>query len=1165
MNREQAVQLIRDTLERPFDRDKYRVFTKNLLKHVEDKSFVQRGAYVADAFRDDVKSFERVCKYDDHEGRTLDVLIVHLARDSALERARTMQRRFVARYLAGSRGGQLRDAAIVAFVAPNPDNWRFSLVTMDYRLAESASGRVKVKAEFTPARRSSFLVGVNEGSHTAKSQLVPLLEDGDHDPTLARLQTAFRVERVTKEFFEQYRELFLCAKDLLQKHLATNATARDHFKAQRIDTVDFAKKLLGQVLFLYFLQKKGWLGVAKGDLWGTGPKDFMRGLFAGHSGPGSFFDRQLEPLFYDALATKRQNDFYGPFNCRIPFLNGGLFDPIGDYDWRNVAVHLPDELFSNNLMTPAGDVGTGILDVFDRYNFTVNEDEPLEKEVAIDPEFLGRIFEKFNAITPENYDEYRTSLRSGKSKLEREFNRKYGVRYTPREIVHFMCQESLTEYLTSALCDKVARADIEKLVTLGDEAVEHEERIIREGRETEDYRHVVPEAVRQHAAMIDRKLAEVRVCDPAVGSGAFPVGMMTEVVRARRALTPYVGDGHKRTPYLLKRHAIENSLFGVDIDAGAIEIARLRLWLSLVVDEDDPNEVKPLPNLDFRFEREDSLLAPAPSDDEQQTFRRDEVETFSSLKLAFLHSHASAEKKRLRELIDRQRARIAEWTHPGAKARGFDWAVEFAEVFADGGFDILVANPPYIRQELVSRFFGDKYKDDLVSLYPECMVGTADIYVAFYSRAHQLLKRDGIGCFISSNKWLRASYGKKLCECLLDKQAFRLVVDFGELPVFEDVATFPGVFLWQKRPRDMTPTKWAAVKELDKCYAEGVREHVASVAIEVPATQFGKGKPRLVAPREAEIRQKMDKAGLALGQYVKGQFYRGIVSGLNDAFVVDRDARDALVASDPSSSELLKPLLEGDDVRRYELHYRDMFYIYVPWDCPVKRYPSILNHLKQFKGALAARPEVMAGRFQWFAMSRYGAEFAHLFSKPKIQYPDIGLESRFCMDRVGYFGTNTTYFVSGEDWYLLGVLNSSPTLNLLKNICAILGDQDKRGRLRFFGQTMDTLPIPTARDAERTAVALLAKQTQEWHTKRRKRVEKFIRDIGASPAQTSSKNMLEQPWNTEKCTDDYFRKKAKGYPLKLLSDIRDETIAMNQDIEQVEREIDERVKALYGL
>ena len=813
MTRSEAARLISETFESPFDKSRYTYFVRNMLNHVEDAPFVQRGAYVFDAYRDDVKSFERICKYKDPDGRALDVLVVHLARDSALERARTMQRRFVARYLEGSRGGQLKDAAIVAFVAPNPDNWRFSLVTMEYRLGPSSSGRVGAKTEFTPARRSSFLVGTNEGSHTAKSQLVPLLEDDEHDPTLTRLQTAFRVERVTKDFFEQYRELFLWAKDSLQKCLSGNSAVTAHFKAQHVDTVDFAKKLLGQVLFLYFLQKKGWLGVTKGCSWGTGPKDFIRQLFSNHQGSACFFDSQLEPLFYEALATKWQNDFYPPFNCRIPFLNGGLFDPVGDYDWKDVAILLPDELFSNNLMTPAGDVGTGILDVFDRYNFTVNEDEPLEKEVAIDPEFLGRIFEKFNAITPENYDEYRSALRSGKNKLEREFNRKYGVRYTPREIVHFMCQESLTEYLTSALAGKVARADIQTLVALGDEAVEHEERIIREGRETSDYQHILPETIRQHASLIDQKLAEVRVCDPAVGSGAFPVGMMTEVVRARRALTPYVGDGHRRTPYLLKRHAIENSLFGVDIDAGAIEIARLRLWLSLVVDEDDPNEVKPLPNLDFRFERGDSLLAPAPSDEEQQTFRRDEVDTFNSLKLAFLHSHAFAEKKRLRELVDRQRLRIAEWTHPGAKARGFDWAVEFAEVFSEGGFDIVFANPPYIRQELVTRFFGTAYKDTLVSLFPECMVGTADIYVAFYARAHEILKRNGTACFISSNKWLRATYGKKLCEYLLDKQAFRLVVDFGELPVFEDVATFPGIFLWQKRKREGCPTWWAVVKD----------------------------------------------------------------------------------------------------------------------------------------------------------------------------------------------------------------------------------------------------------------------------------------------------------------------------------------------------------------
>lgn len=333
----------------------------------------------------------------------------------------------------------------------------------------------------------------------------------------------------------------------------------------------------------------------------------------------------------------------------------------------------------------------------------------------------------------------------------------------------------------------------------------------------------------------------------------------------------------------------------------------------------------------------------------------------------------------------------------------------------------------------------------------------------------------------------------------------------------------------------------------------------------MPASQFGPGKPRLARPEAADMRKRMERNATPLGEYVQGQFYRGIVSGLNEAFVVGKDTRDRLVANDAKSCELLKPLLVGDDVRRYELHYRDAFYVYVPWECPIKEYSAIFRHLKKHEQALAARPEVRAGRFPWYAMSRYGSDFSHLFGKPKIQYPDIAMESRFAMDSVGFYGTNTTYFVSGSDWYLLGALNSGAAFSHLKGSCAILGDEDKKGRLRLFGQTLESLPIPNAGPNDREAVARLAQRAQELHTQRRKRVEEFLRDIGTSPAESSSKNRLEEPWNTDKCTDDYFSKKAKGYPLKLLSDVRDETIAMTDEILKVEAEIDERVKGLYGL
>src|SRR5206468_3112217 len=243
------------------------------------------------------------------------------------------------------------------------------------------------------------------------------------------------------------------------------------------------------------------------------------------------------------------------FKCRIPFLNGGLFEPLRDYDWRKTDIILPNKLFTNTEKNDAGDIGTGVLDVFDRYNFTVNEAEPLEKEVAIDPEMLGKVFENL---------------------IEENRRKGLGSYYTPREIVHYMCQESLINYLDTAINSetrssrreeahseklaakdqslltsaateaKIPRADIETFVHLGDQISHYEAVQTR-------YAIKMPKSIEQHARLIDEKLADISICDPAVGSGAFPVGMMTEIVRARSALTPYFNDVHDRTPYHFKR------------------------------------------------------------------------------------------------------------------------------------------------------------------------------------------------------------------------------------------------------------------------------------------------------------------------------------------------------------------------------------------------------------------------------------------------------------------------------------------------------------------------------------------------------------------------------------------------------------------------------------
>jgi hypothetical protein len=693
MDKQQAQELIKETFESPFNKSGFINFIKNLLNRIDDAPFIYQGNYIPDAYKQYIKKLERIGKFSDGENR-IDILVITLQKDTSLERARTMQRNFIAWYLNGSRGGKMKEAAFAAFVSPGKEDWRFSLVKMDYKFEQTKSGRMKVKEEFTPARRWSFLVGKNERSHTAQSRLVNILANDEQAPTLKDIEKAFDIETVTKEFFLKYRELFLHTKEELDRVVKKDPKIKADFESKGVDTVNFAKKLLGQIIFLYFLQKKGWFGVGRDDDWDTGSKHFLRELFdlsarnaqAGekHGDYNNFFNDILEPLFYDALRNDRSHDdgYYSRFNCKIPFLNGGLFDPIGNYDWVHTDILIPDKLFSNNVKTKEGDIGTGILDVFDRYNFTVKEDEPLEKEVAIDPELLGKSYEKFNAIRPDNFDEFKKALKSGKKGEENKFNKKFGVYYTPREIVHYMCQQSLINYLHTEVIASEAKQslipskeDIEALIHTGEQFGENEARVLRKGKETKTYSHQLPESIRRNAKLIDDKLAEITVCDPAVGSGAFPVGMMSEIVKTRNVLTTFLSlrgaqatkQSHfddKRTAYNFKRQCIEHSLYGVDIDPGAVEIAKLRLWLSLVVDEDDIKNIKPLPNLDYRIMQGNSLISEfmginfdsGKEKKSENLLFKDEtdklIEQFQQKKDKFLNESNVSRKSKLKEEVD---------------------------------------------------------------------------------------------------------------------------------------------------------------------------------------------------------------------------------------------------------------------------------------------------------------------------------------------------------------------------------------------------------------------------------------------------------------------------------------------------------------------------------
>jgi len=1081
MNRNQANDLVRQTFAQAFDKVRFHNFTLNLLNRLdESKAFTRNSQYVKEAFRGHVQSFERLGTYTSPENEKLDVLIVHLTHESKLERARTAIRNFVADHL---KTRDEKDAALVAFVSPSEKTWRFSYVKMEYATVEKDAGKVGVEARLTPARRFSYIVGEGESCHTAQTRFLDLLQDTEKDPALAHLEEAFSVEAVTKEFYTRYAELFGKIHEELEKLVAKDETLREEFTARGVNTVDFAKKLMGQIVFLYFLQKKGWLGVARGRDWGSGPRDFLRRLAKGEYGKYSnFFNDILEPLFYDTLATDRGHEAWcNRFECRIPFLNGGLFEPPGDYDWRKTDIILPNRLFTNSEFVEEGITGTGVLDVFDRYNFTVNEAEPLEREVAIDPEMLGKVFENL---------------------IEDNRRKGLGAYYTPREIVHYMCQESLINYLDTALNqtsviaseakqsprrdveiassqktllamtgagpayeEVVPRADIETFVHLG-EQISHYEAV-----ETA-YRIRMPKSIEPHARLIDEKLAEITICDPAVGSGAFPVGMMTEIVRARSALTPYFNDVHERTPYHFKRHAIQNCLYGVDIDPGAVEIAKLRLWLSLVVDEEDVKQIKPLPNLDYKIVPGNSLLGV-----EKNLFNVHLFNRLEDLKPLYFDESDKTKKDKYRRDIDDLIHRLTNGKQT------FDFEIYFSEVFhRKDGFDVVIANPPYISVEKFARTAEQSlWKERFKKTY----AARGDVYCFFFQRGIELLRDHGKLTFITSNKFMRADYGKGLRE-MLGTKTLHTVIDFGELPVFA-ASTDPSIVVLSKTPPPKTAATLVAVIKSE-----------ADIYRLLPAL-VERGESILQADLKSEgwtlegsaglkLIEKLRKKGAPLGGYVNGRFYYGIKTGFNEAFVIDRATRNQLVWDDPDCDELIRPWLDGHEILRWRCNFTDQYLLTIPssgnrtmpWStAPTeskaeaifsRTYPSIYEHLHAFKSDLVRRSD--QGKYWWELRA---CSYWHEFTGVKIIFNETSKELHAFVDREGFIVNKTGSILLPRDpLFVLAVLNSSTLDYLFRATFPSWGDPWAEGRVQFRGALMKQAPIPSADAAQRKQLEKLS-------------------------------------------------------------------------------------------
>lgn len=1157
MDSTEQIRQVKTTFTKPFNEEIFRTFSRNLLKDLdESKAQTISGRYIKEAFKPHVTSYKRVGSYHDDDGETLDVLIVKLTDSRKLDSARTMQRNFVADYLK-TRGE--KDSAIVAFYNENYGDWRFSYVRMEYKVELSDEGQVKVKEELTPARRYSFLVGENEPNHTAQQQISPLL-GGSEKLSLAEIEEAFNIESITKEFFNKYKDLFVKLKDEIDANLASDNEMAQVFANHEISTANFAKKLMGQIVFLYFVQKKGWLGVPEDKDWGDGDKKFLQTLFAKCKSNGkNFFTDYLEPLFYDALNNRNRGtvkpDYHPLFKCKIPFLNGGLFEPMNGYDWKNTELKIGNEIFVE------------IFDTFELYNFTVREDEPLEKEVAVDPEMLGKVFENL---------------------LEVIDRRSKGAFYTPREIVHYMCQESLLNYLDTKLNNKVSRVprqDIKEFIQRGDIYIDY---AIRNEAKRDEGKKIagiykqreLPDSIIDNAVDIDGLLNDIKICDPAIGSGAFPVGMMNEIVRARYALSAYGAYDPDRTPYAFKRQCIQDCIYGVDIDSGAIDIAKLRLWLSLIVDEEDFKNIQPLPNLDYKIMQGNSLLEEYEGiklfdekiikvddrdgiqreidilTDRQMAIQKEYVALHlqanltdiqkmifdselkkikSDLKklqspqqkkdtgdvlglfngseaknkadrLSFLHERFfDATLKSKKELI-RQEIDTLEWDLIETTLKEHDkldkldniarlrksnvkpfflWKLHFSEVFKkNGGFDIVIGNPPYIQ---IQKFAGQQVQKDLEAAGFETFARTGDIYSLFYEKGCQILRPNGHVCLITSNKWMRAKYGESLRKFLSQKNPVKLI-DLGA-GIFDTATVDTNILIIENATTKELYFKAVTLK--NNFSIDSLQEENFSII-----TNLSESSWVILSPIEQRIKEKIEKVGTPLKDWdIKINY--GIKTGYNEAFIIDEETKDRLIKEDPKSAEIIRPILRGRDIKKYKAEFANLWLINTHNGIKgknvnpvqIENYPAIKRHLDKYYSVLAKRTDKGDSPY-----NLRNCAYMEDFFRPKIVWTAVNGIYSFTYLNNNEFFNNSIFMITTERHdlkYLLALMNS--TL-VQKKAMEFFTGLSAYGKYTYGSKdNMGNIPIPIISEEESAPFVDLVNASLE---KKRESIDSSVEENG---------------------------------------------------------------------
>ena len=905
---------------------------------------------------------------------------------------------------------------------------RFSYVSEAWTFAEDGS----YQKESTDAKRFTYLLGEGHRSRTAIQQFEKLR---DSSLTLKDLTKAFSVDAVSDMFFDGYKKQY---EDIIQyitgKRMVKVANKWEeqikndpceefmqefaHFPNAEKAVRDYVKKLMGRLVFLQFLQKKGWLGVPVNAQWGEGDREFIQNLFARSQDKDRFIDNELESLF-DDLNSEDEKHLK---QYRTPYLNGGLFERDATDE---TAFPLPAKYMDS------------LLSFFASYNFTIDENDPDDAEVGVDPEMLGRIFEN---LLEDNKDK--------------------GAFYTPKEIVSYMCRESLIAYLQTGIEDEATKEAIRQFVTTHDIAA----------LGTND----------RFRQQVDDALKNVKICDPAIGSGAFPMGLLKELFQCRTALEGITQSKAAE----IKKHIIQQNIYGVDIERGAVDIARLRFWLSLIVDEETPQA---LPNLDFKIMQGNSLLEQYKGVDlstmtEKKADDSGVLSIFDNMldvyrldlrKMLAKYYDCTDHHEKIslrKQIIDNVKQQLREQSinvdfgdlDLSGNNQFFLWHTWFYDVFSQGGFDIVIANPPYIGEKGHKEIFQPVKLDAYLGKF---YLGKMDYFYFFFHFAFNVLKEKGIGTFITTNYYLTALGAKKLRQDIKERMNIEILLNLGELKLFENAPGQHNMISSFSKGGDgnkchvidvhkkgsLNPKMFESIlSTMDKdtsydligqdylydgeeCY---IRLHsdngdspLASILQKISQGNEVLGK---IAEVNAGIMGGCDSITNHNMEYVEEEYViKNDLRKGDGVFVLDRDSlRDSRKISVLEKANFCKDFYKNSDIKKYcTSTSTSKMIIFSSSDTPAGDQIMIKSCLNIYKPILVRIREINKENTDYWHQLRRGTAHPHIFTCNKIVCPQRSKLNTFGYNECDWYASADVYYITNpkDDYpikYLLGLLNS---------------------------------------------------------------------------------------------------------------------------------------------